>query len=208
MIELVNVSKKLGGRKILDNVSLKFGGNDVVGVLGPNGAGKSVLLKTIAGFLKPDKGKIYSKGEIGISIQDNSFYESLTVEQNLYYFARIYRIKEKKKKINELLKELGLEKFVKSGANTLSGGTKKKLDLACSLLNSPSTIILDEPFTGLDKMFVDELNTLLKTIHSLGVTIIISSHIIPSMIDICNRFILVQDGEIKEVSREEVKRFL
>lgn len=208
MIELVNVTKKLGGKKILDNVSLKIGNKEIIGVIGPNGAGKSVFLKTVAGFLKPNKGKVFTFGEVGMSIQDNSFYESLTVKQNLTYFSRIYKIKQRKKKIEELLIELGLSKFANSNVNTLSGGTKKKLDLACSLLNNPSTLVLDEPFTGLDKLYVDDLTNLLKILNNLGITLVISSHILPHIFDLCTRFLLIKDGQVKEVTKEDVKEFL
>lgn len=207
MIELVNVSKKFGKRKILNNVSLKIGHKEIVGILGPNGAGKSVFLKTLAGFLKPDKGHVVSSGEVGISIQDNSFYESLTVKQNLYYFARIYKIKDKKRRIDEIVNRTGLKQFFNSHVNTLSGGTKKKLDLACSLLNNPSTLILDEPFTGLDKFFVNELINLLRGLNEQGVTLVISSHIVPHIFDLCNRFLVVEKGDVSEMEKDMVKEF-
>ena len=204
MIELVGVSKKFGKRRILHNVNLKIGYREIIGIIGPNGAGKSVLLKTMAGFLKPDQGQVFSSGEVGISIQDNSFYESLTVKQNLKYFSRIYNVKDKEK-INEIVEELGLKQFLNSNVNTLSGGTKKKLDLACSLLNDPSTLILDEPFTGLDKMYVNELVSLLIRLNNRGITLVISSHIVPHTYSLCSRFLVVQDETVKEISKERVK---
>ena len=204
MIELVGVSKKFGKRRILHNINLKIGYKEIIGIIGPNGAGKSVLLKTMAGFLKPDKGQVFSSGEVGISIQDNSFYESLTVKQNLKYFSRIYNVKDKEK-INEIVEELGLKQFLNSNVNTLSGGTKKKLDLACSLLNDPSTLILDEPFTGLDKMYVNELVSLLIRLNNRGITLVISSHIVPHTYSLCSRFLVVQDETVKEISKERVK---
>lgn len=205
MLELINVSKSFGNRKILDNINLKFANKEIIGILGPNGAGKSVLLKIIAGFLSPDKGRVYSNGKVGISIQDNSFYESLTVKQNLNYFANIYKVEDKKNKIAELIHELGLSNFVNSNVSTLSGGTKKKLDLACSLLNDPSILVLDEPFTGLDRSFTNELVRLLKKLNERGLTLIISSHVVPSTFDLCNRFLLVEDGSVSPVSKEIVK---
>ena len=201
MLELINVSKKFGNRKIIDEVNLKINSKDIIGVLGANGAGKSVLLKTISGFLKPDNGKIISYDDIGISIQDNSLYESLSVYQNLSYFADIYKVKDKKTTIQNISNRLGISSILNSNVGNLSGGTKKKVDIACSLINGPRVLILDEPFTGLDKNFVNELINLLKEINSYGVSLIISTHIFPQIKDICNRFILVKDSVVSEISK-------
>ncbi len=203
MIELINVSKKLGKRKILDGINFKLNDKDIVGVLGSNGAGKSVLLKTIAGFLKPDSGEIISSGEIGISIQDNSFYESLTVYQNLSYFADIYKVKNKKVVIQNISNRLEISALLNLPVENLSGGTKKKIDIACSLLNEPRTLLLDEPFTGLDRNFINELIYLLKEINSYGVSLMVSSHIFPQIKDLCNRFIIVKEGKILEIPKSQ-----
>lgn len=203
MIELINVSKKFGKKIVLNNVNLNIADNEIVGILGANGSGKSVFLKIISGFIKPDKGKVNVSGAIGISIQDNSFYESLTVKQNLKYFANIYGVKEKKEIIKYLTGRLGLDNFLNANAGTLSGGTKKKLDLACSLLNSPHILILDEPFTGLDKKFVMELAYFLRQLNKSGIGLIISSHNFSQISEVCNRFLMVDKTSVTEVSKSQ-----
>ncbi len=203
MLEFINISKKFGNRKILDNVSFKINSKDIIGVLGENGSGKSVLLKTLSGFLKQDSGKIISYDNIGMSIQDNSLYESLSVYQNLNYFADIYQVKNKKVVIQNISDRLGISKILNSNVGNLSGGTKKKIDIACALINEPRLLILDEPFTGLDKNFVSDLLKFLKELNGYGVSLIISSHIFPQIKEICNRFIVIKDSSVSEISKSQ-----
>ena len=211
ILSLKNISKSFGKKKILDKINLNVEKGNVVGIFGPSGAGKSVLLKIIIGFLKPDSGKRTinaAKDKIGFSMQNNSIYEDLTVEQNIEYFAKIYNVskKDRKKSIPNILNFMELEDFKKIITKNLSGGTKKRLDIACALVNDPEILVLDEPFLGLDHEKIIHLLNILNFLNKNGTTIIISSHRIFEIIHLCNIVGMLKDNKLKEVKKEDVKK--
>jgi len=210
-----NLYKKMGGKQILNGINLSVEKGEILGLVGKSGAGKTVLIKIIIGFLKPDKGeiKINSKSEypIGYSMQENAIYENLTVLQNLKYFAAINKIGwlTRRKRIRELIKSMELEEHKRKLVKNISGGTKKRVDLACALLGNPDIIVLDEPLLGLDPGLVDSILRIIKRIEKQGKTILISSHQITELRRICTRFVLLKDGilyKIKEKQLETVYR--
>lgn len=200
------VSKKFGGKIILDKANLFVNSGNILGILGPSGSGKSVLIKMLIGFLKPDSGKIETKAKMGFSMQNNALYENLTLEQNLKYFAKMYNVKKSKDKINELLKSLSLEIHRKTKVMNISGGTKKRADIACALLNSPEILILDEPFAGLDTFLVNQLSELLKQLKENGMTIIISSHLLNQVESLCTALVFIQEGKAVPITKEQLKQ--
>ena len=205
-----NLYKKMGGKQVLNGINLSVEKGEVLGLVGRSGAGKTVLVKTIIGFLKPDKGeiKINSKSEypIGYSMQENAIYENLTVLQNLKYFASINRIKWgiRRQRIRELIKSRDLGEYKRKLVKNISGGTKKRVDLACALLGDPDIIVLDEPLLGLDPGLVDSILKIIKKIEKQGKTVIISSHQIAELSRVCSRFVLLKDGILYKIKQKQL----
>lgn len=200
----------MGGKQVLNGVNLSIEKGEVLGLVGRSGSGKTVLIKTIIGFLKPDKGqiKINSKSNypIGYSMQENAIYENLTVLQNLRYFASINRIKWriKRQRIRELIKSMDLGEYKRKLVKNISGGTKKRVDLACALLGDPDIVVLDEPLLGLDPGLVDSILGIIKKIEKQGKTVIISSHQIAELSRVCSRFVLLKDGVLYKIKQKQL----
>jgi ABC-2 type transport system ATP-binding protein len=199
-----NVSKRFKNKLIIDNVSMSIRKGEILGILGPSGSGKSTFIKMIIGFFKPTKGtiKIYDskekkiKNQIGYSMQNNALYANLTVKQNLKYFAKMYDCprKEIKVKISTLIEKLNLKEYEKELVTNLSGGTKKRVDIACALINDPEIIVFDEPFLGLDP----------KLIEDILETIIISSHRITEILKICTKLIALKDKKFYDLPKNRI----
>ena len=210
VFSIENLYKKMGGKQVLNGVNLSIEKGEVLGLVGRSGSGKTVLIKTIIGFLKPDKGqiKINSKSNypIGYSMQENAIYENLTVLQNLRYFASINRIKWriKRQRIRELIKSMDLGEYKRKLVKNISGGTKKRVDLACALLGDPDIVVLDEPLLGLDPGLVDSILGIIKKIEKQGKTVIISSHQIAELSRVCSRFVLLKDGVLYKIKQKQL----
>lgn len=211
IISLKEVSKSFGKNKVLDKINFSIEKGEIMGIVGPSGEGKSVLIKIILRFLNPDKGEktfFVPKTKIGFSMQNNSLYENLHVEQNIKYFAKIYGVgrKERKEFIPRLIKFLELENFKKTLTKNLSGGTKKRLDIACALVNKPKVLVLDEPFLGLDPERIKNLLKILLEINKEGTTLIISSHRIKELSLICKRIALIKNKQLKMIDKKDLNR--
>ena len=179
LIEFKEVTKTFGKNKVLDSINLKVPEGKITGIIGASGEGKSTILKMMVSFYKTTKGEVFYSGEnilknlkkvkktFGIAIEDGSFYENLTVKENLYHFGRLYGIKKKvlKKRVEGMSYFVGLEKASNVLAKKLSLGMKKRLDLACALINKPSVLILDEPTADLDPLLRKQLLHLIKKIN-------------------------------------------
>jgi len=206
VISLKGVSKKFKKNLIFEDVNLSINEKDIFGILGPSGGGKSVLIKIILNFIQQDKGSVRVKRKIGFSMQNNSFYENLTLIQNLNYFAKMYNVKNKDEKIKSLISTLALEGYENTRALHLSGGTRKRADLACALLNDPDILILDEPFSGLDSFLVKQLSDFLKQLKEHGMTIILSSHLLNQVENLCNKFIFINKGTATMLAKGQLKK--
>lgn len=209
LIEVKNLRKSFKNKKVLDNLNLKINKGKILGIIGPSGEGKSVLIKTLIGFYKPTLGEItynIPNEKINFSMQNNSLYKSLTVKQNWNYFSKINGIKRKtrKKRIDELLKQLNLEEFKNTVVRDLSGGTKKRTDIGCALLTDPNIIILDEPFTGLDQELVKTLARYALLLKEQGKAIIIVSHRIKLMSRICDEIFLLKNKCITKIDKDKI----
>ncbi len=228
IVKIRGVSKSFGLKVVLDNVSFDVLEGEIFGVIGASGAGKTTLLSSMIGFFPLTKGYVeYRKGtmepfsfvsidkdsslkkDIGFSAQDPSFYDRLTVNENLRYFAELYNIPkqfidQRVKKILDLVELTGEEKTV---AGELSGGMKKRLDIACSLINDPKILILDEPTADLDPLLRKHIWALLKKINGMGKTVIISSHFLEEMDMLCNRIALIHEKTISHVgTTDEIRK--
>jgi len=208
LVEVDDVSKSFGKKSILKGVNFYADKNEIVGLVGPSGAGKSVLIKLLIGFLSPDSGAVrLSPGAVlGFSMQNNSLYDYLTVKQNLFYFARIFLVPSsvRKQVIKDLIQRLDLESYEDVLVKNLSGGTRKRVDIACALVNNPEILVLDEPFLGLDPSLVRKLSSFISELNKEGKTVIVSSHRLDELSKLCSRFVLVKDGGTWVVDKARV----
>ncbi|KAF0126574.1 MAG: lipopolysaccharide export system ATP-binding protein [Elusimicrobia bacterium] len=206
------LQKKFDGRRVVSGVSLAVSSGEVVGLLGPNGAGKSTTFHMLVGFLEPDEGKVFMDGEdvsgepmfsrarkgLGYLAQEPTVFRGLSVEDNLK--AILERIvpdpAELAARVDKLLEEFGLARLRKQKALTLSGGEKRRLEVARVMINSPRIILLDEPFVGIDPITVSELKGIIGMLKSRGIGILITDHNVRETLSITDRSYLIHSGEI------------
>ncbi|MDK2849459.1 MAG: type transport system ATP-binding protein [Candidatus Woesearchaeota archaeon] len=201
IVELEHVNFAYGKSIILKDISLKLQKGKVIGILGESGVGKTTLLSLIVGLLKPSKGRVIlnvPEKKIGFSFQTPSFFDELTVEENITYFARLYGLDKNQieKTKTFLLGFLELNDHAKKLAKELSGGMKKRLDVILSLVNDPHLIILDEPVGELDPFLREKVNELISIYRKRGATIILTSHYLSDLMDICEEFIILKDKTV------------
>ncbi|MBT3408499.1 ABC transporter ATP-binding protein [archaeon] len=216
IIEFKDITKAFGSKKILDNVNLKISKGDIFGIIGPSGSGKSTLMKVLMGIYKPTSGSIYFKEKevlkdsnfllkvTGLTTQENSFYYKLTVKENMHYYANLNSVQMNKKDldvhINKILRSVNLYDSKDKLAQNISGGMKRRLDFAISLVHNPELLILDEPTTGLDPKLVDQFWKIIKEVSKEGKTIIVISHIFSELEKNCNKAGILYNGKIKSVT--------
>jgi len=209
-IGLRKLSKSFGKKQILKDITLDIKNKEIVGLVGKSGCGKSTLLKILVGYYDQDKGKILLDNKevtskelkkiVGYTTQENSFYDKLTVEENMKYYAGLYNIKDNKKQIVHMLKLVGLSDHKKTVAENISGGMKRRLDFAISLLHDPKVLILDEPTTGLDPFLIEQFwNIVLDVAKSEDKSVIICSHILPEVVKYCTKVAIMENGKITEI---------
>lgn len=212
LIEFRGVSKKFGKNVVFQDVDLAIPEGEITGIIGASGEGKSTMLKLLAGFYKPSKGKIYyRKREVckdrsnikrlfGLAIEDGSFYEKLTVKENLFHFGRLYNINRKVlvERIDELMRLVGLGNAKDTIAENLSIGMKKRLDIACSMIHNPAILVLDEPTADLDPLLRKQIIKIIKEINANGTTIILTTQLLEEAEEICKKVIILFNENIKE----------
>ena len=219
-IEIKNVTKVLGGKKILNNISFNVRKNTIVGLVGPNGAGKSTLLKIMTGLYTLDVGEIYYDGislkkdyelamrNIGCIIESPDMYKNLSGSDNLDLFKLMFKgVSEET--VKGIVQILDLEKSIGRKFKTYSLGMKERLGVASSLLGNPKILILDEPTNGLDPISIRNLRTILKNLKDT--TIVISSHLLSEIELICDEVIFINNGEIierKDLNSNESKKYV
>ncbi len=213
ILQCKDLEKSFGRRKVLDGLSIDIHRNETLGLIGRSGGGKSTFLKCLIGYHSSDAGKIIIDGQdisrnvqelrkkFGYTTQENSFYEKLTVRENMKYYAHLYDLPrgEINGRIQELLRSVELESHARTIAQRLSGGQRRRLDFAISLLHKPSILILDEPTTGLDPLLVEQFWNVVNTIKKEGNTIIVSSHILSELAINCDRIAVFQSGRITQI---------
>lgn len=212
-----NVCVNYGRNKILNNVSFSLGNNQILGVIGQNGSGKSTILKTIVSITKPNSGEIYIDGNkvdrklaskfIGYCPQENSFFGKLTARENIEYFGTLYGIEKEYLDImiNKMATLLGLSKNIDRLASNLSGGFKRRLNIACGITHQPSLIVLDEPSLGLDPRSRKNLWDMILKIRSTGTSIIVASNILSEIRYLSNRVLVVKNGTVAaDINKREV----
>lgn len=207
-IKVRNVSKKINGRKILDNINFDIYEGEIVGLVGPNGAGKSTLLKIMSGLYPNDEGLVeyysidlkhnYEKAMslVGTLIESPDLYKNLSGFDNLELFKSMFKDVDEKR-IKEIVEIVEMEKHLGKKFKTYSLGMKERLGIAASLINKPKILILDEPTNGLDPIGVKNVMNLLKEMK--GTTILISSHLLSEIEQLCNRVIFINSGKIVSI---------
>ncbi len=208
------LTKSFHRRKVVDQVSIEIHGGEVVGLLGPNGAGKTTIFYMIVGLYKPDGGKIYLNDEeitsipmylrarkgIGYLPQEPSVFRKLTVEENLTAILETLPLskEEREKRLEGLLGELGLSQLRRQKAYSLSGGERRRVEITRALVLSPSFILLDEPFAGIDPIAVLEIQSIVRQLKSKGIGIIITDHNVRETLGVCDRAYILNEGRILE----------
>lgn len=210
IIEISEINKVIGSKKVINNVSLRIDKGQVFALLGPNGAGKTTLIRIILGLLKPDTGTIRLFGEkltdksrpdllLRVGVQnDGNLYENLTAKENLILWGEIYGLNSKiiKKRIDDLKKMFHLENYIDMPVGSLSKGNKQKVMLARAMFHSPEVLILDEPTTGLDPAAIDDFYQCIKKLKKAGVTIIMSTHYLYGMDGVVDSIGIISSGNL------------
>ncbi|RLE32216.1 MAG: LPS export ABC transporter ATP-binding protein [Acidobacteria bacterium] len=207
-----NLRKKYRGRWVVDGVSLKVSPGEIVGLLGPNGAGKTTSFYMIVGLIEAAEGQVllgdrditnlpmYRRARMGISYlpQDPSSFKSLNVEDNLWVVLEALGVDSRTahRRIQQMLKEFGLEALIGQKAETLSGGERRRLEVARALAVQPTFILLDEPFAGIDPLAVLDLQRIIKHLKLLGIGVLITDHNVRETLKITDRTYIIKDGKI------------
>ena len=208
----VDIHKRYGKRQVVKGVTLEVNSGEIVGLLGPNGAGKTTTFYSLAGFLRPEAGRILIDGEdvtrlpmyararkgMGYLAQEPTVFKGLTVEQNLRAILErtITSHLDQMRRVKELLEEFGLWELRRQQAWTLSGGEKRRLEVARAMIHHPKLILLDEPFVGIDPITVRDLKGLITKLRDQGIGILITDHNVRETLPIIQRAYLIYDGKI------------
>src|SRR5947209_2229518 len=216
ILKTAEISKTYRGRKVVDNVSLWVEQGEVVGLLGPNGAGKTTSFYMIVGLISPDSGRVlvsngagseditampmYQRARRGISYlpQEASVFRKLSVEDNLMAILQTLPIngRERRERMNRLIQQLGLETVRHSKGYTLSGGERRRVEIARSLVIEPSFLLLDEPFSGIDPIQVLELQKIIFDLKRAGIGILVTDHNVRETLAVTDRAYIINNGRI------------
>ena len=211
-LQTTELSKSYRGRKVVDNVSVRVKQGEVVGLLGPNGAGKTTSFYMIVGLITPDSGRVqlddndltqlamYQRARKGISYlpQEASVFRKLSVEDNLMAILQTLRLsrRERLDRMDRLIEQLGLEQVRKSKGYVLSGGERRRVEIARSLVIQPSFLLLDEPFSGIDPIQVLELQKIIFDLKNSGIGILMTDHNVRETLAVTDRAYIINNGRI------------
>ena len=211
-LQAVDLSKSYRGRKVVDDVELEIGQGEVVGLLGPNGAGKTTTFYILVGLARPDSGRVllngdeitdlpmYLRARSGISYlpQEPSVFRQLTSEENLLAVLETLPLtpEQQRDRLEDLLAQMGLETVRTSKAFTLSGGERRRLEIARSLTLQPSFILLDEPFSGIDPLTVKDLQEIIRDLAKSGIGVLITDHNVRETLSVTDHAYILKSGKI------------
>lgn len=207
ILKCINLKKKVKEKIIVEKISFSIDKGDIVGFIGPNGAGKTTVIKLILGLVKLNEGQVFIKGfdikkdfvkaieKVGAIVENPDLYMYLSGYDNLKITANNYK-NISKNRINEVVKIVGLENRIKDKVSTYSLGMRQRLGIAEAILNNPELLILDEPTNGLDIEGIIEIRNLVKKLSNEGIAILISSHNLTEIDNLCNRIIAIKNGRI------------
>jgi lipopolysaccharide export system ATP-binding protein len=218
-LQAVELSKSYRGRKVVDDVELEIGQGEVVGLLGPNGAGKTTTFYILVGLARPDSGRVllngdeitdfpmYLRARSGISYlpQEPSVFRQLTSEENLLAVLETLPLtpEQQRDRLEELLMQMGLETVRTSKAYTLSGGERRRLEIARSLTLQPSFVLLDEPFSGIDPLTVKDLQETIRDLTKSGIGVLITDHNVRETLSVTDRAYILKSGKIFRKGRPD-----
>jgi lipopolysaccharide export system ATP-binding protein len=204
--------KKYKYRVVVNDISIGLKQGEVVGLLGPNGAGKTTTFNITVGLVQPCDGNVYlddmkitcwsmykrARNGIGYLSQESSIFRGLSVEDNLMSVAQLLPISkfEQKKKVDALLTDFGLIKLCKHGSITLSGGEKRRLEIARALVTDPKFLLLDEPFVGIDPIAVSDIQKIIKKLKKMDLGILITDHNVRETLEVIDRAYIIYEGKI------------
>jgi lipopolysaccharide export system ATP-binding protein len=211
-LETVEISKSYRGRRVVDDVSVHVGRGEIVGLLGPNGAGKTTSFYMVVGLISPDSGRVlldgkdltnmpmFKRAQHGISYlpQEASVFRKLTVEDNLMAILQTRRLsgRERRDKMNNLIDQMGLGTVRRSKGFQLSGGERRRVEIARSLAIEPSFLLLDEPFSGIDPIQVLELQRIILDLKRDGLGILVTDHNVRETLSVTDRAYIINAGKI------------
>ncbi len=212
MLTTDSLAKAYRGRRVVDGVSIKVNGGEIVGLLGPNGAGKTTTFNMVVGIVKPDAGRTMFQGHdistlpmhkrarlgIGYLTQEPSVFRKLTVEENILAILETCKLsgEERSVRLKYLLEELDLTTVAKSMAYQLSGGEKRRLEITRALVTSPKMLLLDEPFAGIDPIAKFEVGKIIRRLKTRGLGILITDHDVREMLKIIDRGYIIYKGQV------------
>lgn len=220
-LEAVEVVKKYGARRVVDQASFEVRQGEVVGLLGPNGAGKTTSFYMVVGLVRPDQGQIrldghditrqpmYARSRLGIGYlpQEKSVFRKLSVEDNIMAILELQPLSgaERRERLEGLLTEFGLQKVRKSNGDVLSGGEARRTEIARALATDPKYILLDEPFAGVDPIAVEDIQRIVEQLRAKGIGVLITDHNVQETLHITDRAYLLFEGRIlKHGTAEEL----
>ena len=227
-LKVENVEKFYKNRKAVNSVSLTVNQGEAVGILGPNGAGKTTIFSIIIGILKPSAGRIflgdteithlptYKRARLGLCYlpQEPSIFRKLTVEENIMAILEFQAMSsyERSDTLSRLMRELNISYLAGQPANTLSGGERRRVEIARALASSPAFIFLDEPFAGIDPISIIDLQQIIRQLKNKNIGILITDHNVQHTLEVCDRVYILNEGVILKTgtphdiaSSEEVK---
>lgn len=220
ILKAENLVKKYKQRTVVNDVSFEVSQGEIVGLLGPNGAGKTTSFYMIVGLIKPNEGTILLEGEditkdamyrraqkgIGYLAQEASVFRKLTVEDNIMAILEMTKLnkQERHEKLEELINEFSLHKVRKNRGDLLSGGERRRTEIARALAADPNFILLDEPFAGVDPIAVEEIQTIVAKLKQKNIGILITDHNVQETLSITDRAYLLFEGKILESGTPEV----
>ena len=213
LLSATKLQKSYSGRKVIKNVSIEVSQGQIVGLLGPNGAGKTTCFYMIVGLVKLDSGKVTINGHdtstmpiherarlgIGYLPQEASIFRGLTVEDNILAILETRPDLDQKKrltKLKELLSEFRIEKIKNSMGQSLSGGERRRVEIARALASEPNFVLLDEPFAGVDPISVHDIKDTIRQLKSRGIGILITDHNVRDTLDICESAYIIGEGKV------------
>tara|TARA_B100000886_G_scaffold65169_1_gene40777 strand:- start:795 stop:1535 length:741 start_codon:yes stop_codon:yes gene_type:complete len=228
ILKAKEISKSYSGRRVVDNISIEVNQGEIVGLLGPNGAGKTTSFYMIVGIIKPEDGDIYLDDEIisnfpmyqrsqrgiGYLAQEESVFRKLSVEDNILGVLEFSDLSKKEQNIKaeELMEEFGLINIRKNRGDLLSGGERRRTEIARALANNPKFLLLDEPFAGVDPIAVEDIQSIISVLKNKNIGILITDHNVQETLAITDRTYLMFEGKIlkegipEDLAKDEMVR--
>lgn len=213
LLEAKGLVKSYGNRRVVDGVEFEVEAGEIVGLLGPNGAGKTTSFRMTCGMVDPDAGMVRLGGKevtnwpmyrrardggMGYLAQESSVFRKLSVQQNLLGVMEMlgFNRRTRRARCDELLEQFGITKLRRSKAMSLSGGERRRLEIARCLVSNPKIILLDEPFTGIDPVTIDSIQDIIRELRSSGISILITDHQVRETLEITDRSYVVKAGQV------------